>query len=344
MAYTVSLRRGITTLSVRQVDLMLAAMAIVAVGTGIASWAVGTGWSKPLTVTHSISGLSLLVLTPLKVRGSVRRGLRRHRWSRWLSIAMGGLVLAAIALGIAHATGAWFGIGYWSALWTHQLFAFVLLPLLLWHILSRPGRPHRTDLDRRAFIGGTASVAAAGAIFGVQEIALRATPLAGGSRRFTGSHEIASFDPANMPTVQWINDTRPSTPLDEWNLRIDGERVDPDQLWEDAQPLEAVLDCTGGWWTKQNWDVVPITDLLPGIQTRSFKVTSSTGYSRLFPAGNTDRTYLAVGYGGQPLRSGHGAPARIVAPGRRGPWWVKWVTEINTDDRIWWAQFPFPLS
>ncbi|HWM23064.1 MAG TPA: molybdopterin-dependent oxidoreductase, partial [Ilumatobacteraceae bacterium] len=72
------------------------------------------------------------------------------------------------------------------------------------------------------------------------------------------------------------------------------------------------------------------------------RITSATGYSRLLPAGDADHLYLAVGYGGRELRRGHGAPVRLIAPGRRGPWWVKWVTEVELDDRPWWLQLPFP--
>jgi DMSO/TMAO reductase YedYZ molybdopterin-dependent catalytic subunit len=45
-----------------------------------------------------------------------------------------------------------------------------------------------------------------------------------------------------------------------------------------------------------------------------------------------------------PLSSGHGAPARLVAPGRRGYWWVKWVARIELRDEPWWLQPPFPLQ
>ena len=47
---------------------------------------------------------------------------------------------------------------------------------------------------------------------------------------------------------------------------------------------------------------------------------------------------------GRPLGAGHGFPARLVAPGRRGFWWVKWVTSIEVDPAPWWRQPPFPLT
>ncbi|MGH2675460.1 MAG: molybdopterin-dependent oxidoreductase, partial [Actinomycetota bacterium] len=45
-----------------------------------------------------------------------------------------------------------------------------------------------------------------------------------------------------------------------------------------------------------------------------------------------------------PLDPGHGYPARIVAPGRRGFWWVKWVERVELSPVPWWWQWPFPLT
>ena len=42
--------------------------------------------------------------------------------------------------------------------------------------------------------------------------------------------------------------------------------------------------------------------------------------------------------------AGHGFPARLVAPDRRGFWWVKWVVRIETSNVPWWVQSPYPLS
>ncbi|MEM9714514.1 MAG: molybdopterin-dependent oxidoreductase [Actinomycetota bacterium] len=327
----------------RQTNLLLAVLVVTTVITGVISWAVGTGEVRVVTAVHGIAGFAIVVLTPVKLRTSVRTGMRRGRMTRWLSIAFGLLVITVVALGVLHSTGLWFGVGYWSALWTHTLLGFVLLPLFAWHLLSRPVRPRATDLDRRAVLVAGSTAAVATVAYGAQELVIRATGLAGGDRRATGSHEIASFDPTRMPTVSWIDDSTPTTPPEEWELRIGGRIIDLDQLRTMARPLDAVLDCTGGWWSEQRWDVVPVAEVL-SLDTASFSVRSATGYARRFPASDAADVHLAVGYGGGPLRRGHGAPVRIVAPGRRGPWWVKWVTEVEPDDRPWWFQLPFPAT
>src|SRR5688572_6972742 len=106
-------------LTPRQVDVVLEVLILGAVASGLTSWAIGTSWAKAATVIHAVCGLTILVLAGAKLRGSVRVGMRRGRDSRWLSVGFGFLVVTTIALGVTHATGLWFGVGYWSALWTH---------------------------------------------------------------------------------------------------------------------------------------------------------------------------------------------------------------------------------
>ena len=335
----------IARLTPRQVDVVLEVLLLGAVASGLTSWALGTSWAKAATVIHAVSGLTILVLAVAKVRGSVRVGMRRRRSSRWLSVGFGFLVVATIALGVAHATGVWFGVGYWSALWTHFLAAFVLLPLFVWHVVSRPVRPKLTDLDRRAVLRAGSALAVGAVVYGAQEVVVRVTGLAGGSRRATGSHEVGSFYPTRMPSVSWINDEAPaSTDAANWHLDVLGERVDVAELATLTTPVIAALDCTGGWWSEQSWDAVPLRSLVGKSSARSINVGSITGYSRLYPLSDIGELYLAVGYGGQPLRRRHGAPVRLVAPGRRGPWWIKWVVTVELDERPWWLQMPFPLE
>ena len=84
--------------------------------------------------------------------------------------------------------------------------------------------------------------------------------------------------------------------------------------------------------------------LLGSAQGQSIRVISSSGYDRRFPMKESSALLLATRCGGYPLDPGHGFPARLVAPGRRGYWWVKWVVALDVDDLPYWWQSPFPLQ
>ena len=77
---------------------------------------------------------------------------------------------------------------------------------------------------------------------------------------------------------------------------------------------------------------------------KSVVITSVTGYSRAYPVAEARRLLVAIRVAGAPLNHGHGAPARIVAPGRRGYWWVKWVREVEASAAPSWLQPPVPLQ
>ena len=108
----------------------------------------------------------------------------------------------------------------------------------------------------------------------------------------------------------------------------------------------ARLDCTSGWFTDGEWSGVPLDALVAADRlsgATSIVVTSVTGYRRRFPA-DADALWLATGFQGRPLTAGTGAPVRLVAPHRRGFWWVKWVASVEFSDAPAYAQSPFPLQ
>ena len=332
-------------LTARQVNLLLELLVVGALLSGLISWAVGDRWSSALVITHGVFGLALLLVAPAKVRGSVATGFRRRRATRWVSAGFGVLVVVTVILGVVHSTGLWFGVGPWSSLWTHSLFGFAVVPLFVWHLVTRPVRPRIADLDRRALLQTGVLAGAAATVYGAQEALTTTTGLAGGDRRSTGSHELASNDPSRMPTVIWFNDRQPDvTSSASWRLVVGGRAVTIESLRSRTRPVVATLDCTGGWWSEHTWDAVAVSELLTEPSGRSVRVTSRTGYDRYFGRDELDSIYLAVGYGGQPLRPGHGAPVRLIVPGRRGPWWVKWVTSVEPNDRPAWLQPPLPLT
>ena len=109
--------------------------------------------------------------------------------------------------------------------------------------------------------------------------------------------------------------------------------------------MRATLDCTSGWFADQDWSGVRVSSLVrPGEQARSLYVHSVTGYWMRLPIDDLGGLVLATTVGGQPLRRGHGYPLRLVVPGRRGFWWVKWVDRIEVDSTPAWWQPPLPVT
>jgi len=219
------------------------------------------------------------------------------------------------------------------------------LGLVVDHYRRHPVKPRLVDLDRRVFLRGATLTAAASVLWLGWEGALQAVTAPGKDRRFSGAHARASHDPSGLPTTSWLNDTIPRIEPGAWSLDVAGRSLtlgDLENMPQDT--LSAVLDCTGGWFSEQEWTGVRLDRLLEAAGWRSFVVWSETGYSRRFPVRDLSSTWLVTKVGGEPLSAGHGFPARIVAPARRGFWWVKWVTRIELSPVPWWMQSPFPLT
>jgi hypothetical protein len=208
--------------------------------------------------------------------------------------------------------------------------AVAVAVLLAAHLGMHRGRPllRRTDLDRRRALLGSGIVAGSALLWIVAP---------GRERRETGSHGIA--DVGLMPVTQWLFDPVPR--LTGTRVRTAGGDVDLTGLPQ--RTVRAVLDCTGGWYSEQEWRGVAVADL-PLPAGASIDVVSATGYRRRFPAAEAGSLLLATHLAGRRLSAGHGAPVRLVAPGRRGFWWVKWVVAVEVVDEPWWWQPPFPLQ
>jgi hypothetical protein len=340
----------------RRTNLALLALLLTAGGTGVLAYAVGTpGWSAVVVALHGAAGLGLLLLVPWKTV-VVRRARRRpvERRDPTAAVALGVLVALTVVTGVLHAVGVagpWAALGGVAALHLHVGAAITVLPLLAVHAWGKRQRPHATDLSRRSLLrAGGLGLGAAALWFGSEGL-LRVTGAAGGHRRYTGSHERGTDDPAAMPVTQWIADTVPEEQADTLDVVAGGRRIrlrvaDLDR----GDTLRAVLDCTGGWYADQEWSGVRLDHLLADVvdgdlpADASVDVVSVTGFRRRLPLRDAGRLLLAVSAAGEPLSPGHGAPVRLVAPGRRGFWWVKWVRRIEVVDAPWWLQSPFPLQ
>ena len=316
--------------------------------TGTLATALGNGWARWPAVVHGVIGLSLVVIAPWKSVIS-RRGYRHRRLRATPSLLLALLIVVALVAGIAHALGVGeLGFLPVRALWLHVAAALAAVPLAVWHVAAHKTLPRPTDLSRRAMLRGGAAVAGGALAYVVSEGAITGLGLPGGDRRYTGSHEAGSFDPAAMPTTIWLNDTRPA--IDAGTHVVDIAAADRHRPWSVPEltafgdELRATLDCTSGWYAAQDWAGVRLDRLVEGATGRSVLVRSVTGYARRFPLADAPSILLATHYGGRPLDLGHGAPVRLVAPGRRGFWWVKWVEAVVVDDVPWWWQPPFPLT
>lgn len=326
---------------------LLVALVLV-FGTGVATVAIGSSSGRWAAIAHGIAGLLILLLVPWKSR-VIRGGLRRGRSTRWGSLLLAALVVITFGAGLGYATGLVRSIAGKPGLWVHIAVALVLVPLVIWHVAARRIRPRRSDLSRRTFLRtGLLGAGAAGLYFAAAG-AVRLGGLPGADRRFTGSYETGSFDPNAMPTTSWLVDPIPAIDPNQWRLTIvDGMgryQLGLDELPASGVRRRATLDCTSGWYAQQDWTGVPVSALLRSRgPARSLLVHSVTGYWIRFPASDVDRLLLATSVGGAPLSAGHGYPMRLVAPGRRGYWWVKWVDRIELQTTPWWWQPPFPVT
>jgi hypothetical protein len=322
-------------MSSRRTNVALLWLLVAALTTGIVAFGIGSGWNLWVTSAHGLVGLGLITLVPWK-SVIVRRGFARHRPGRAGSVGLTALVLAAVLSGVLHSTGAVLGIGPLSAMQIHVGSALLAIPLALLHVRARPARLHRTDLSRRDLLRAGGVLGVGGLLYGASRL--------GSERRVTGSHERGSFRPEAMPVTQWFDDPVPDIAIRNWTLRVGDRRWSYDELSTYGDGVTATLDCTGGWFADQRWEGVWLSRLLGDAAGRSVEVVSATGYARRFPLPDAPDLLLATRVGGTSLSRGHGVPARLVAPGRRGFWWVKWVTEVSVDDRPWWLQSPFPLT
>lgn len=305
---------------------------------------------------HSIGAYGLLLLFGWKaviIVESLRRR-RRAAGERGAFLLLTLLLLLTLVSGLVWSFQGPVYFGGFSLVSLHIYIAVPTLLLWLWHswrlrwIARVPA-----SRDRRAVLRGLTGVAGGWLLWQLAVAARIAWALPGADRRFTGSYERASFS-TDFPSVSWIAD-RPA-PIDTatWTLTVEGavaRRLTftyADLRALPQQTLTATLDCTGGFYTTQVWRGVRLGDLLAqaGVApaARSVTLRAVSGYRRRFNLAAAADYLLALEVAAAPLRHGHGAPLRLVAPDRRGVDWVKWIVavEVNTTDEL--LQLPLPLQ
>jgi hypothetical protein len=192
--------------------------------------------------------------------------------------------------------------------------------------------------DRRRLLRWGALALGGVALWPAQQALGSKLQLPGARRRFTGACEAGSYAGNAFPTTSWIADQPQPINSATWRLQIGGAVAHAVALgYADllAWPAvaEATLDCTGGFYSTQHWRGVLVGRLLDqaGVLPSAGWVSfiSVTGYRWSLPLDEARAALLATHIAEAPLAYGHGAPARLVAPGRRGFEWVKWVVRIE---------------
>ena len=331
----------------RLVDWSLLACVLFEAGSGLYSFLQGRPENSWLFVLHGVLGLAIVLLLVWKLRRVWRRVAERRRWdgATWAAVAALGFVLLAIGTGVVWTTAQW-PLGYPNGMNWHVVFGLALALFVVLHMVLRYKPLRRADVTgRRAALSGLAVLATGGALWVVQNGAARAAELPGARRRFTGSRAVGAEPGLTFPVTMWMFDNPAPYTVAAWRLAVTGRVARPLTLsaaelaQAPRQEVTAVLDCTGGWYTEQVWQGIPVAWLLEqagmfadSTSAHAVSFVSATGYRWSIPPAEAQTLLLATHVGGMPLDHGHGAPLRLVAPGRRGFQWVKWVNEIRVLD------------
>jgi hypothetical protein len=311
----------------RGTDWSLALLVAAGVASGLATWFAGSPGAAWVYGAHAVAGASLAVLVVVKLRRVLPRLAAP-------SLAAASLVVLVLATGVVWSSFGSLSLAGYTVLVWHGALGAVLAAVVLTHALARAKRPRRRDLaNRRQFLVAAAVGVGALAAWQAQRPLQRLLGLPGAGRRFTGSYATG----ADFPVTSWVaDDPAPAAGRVAVSGRV--RRVlslAPGEL-DRGDALTATLDCTGGFASRQQWHGVRLGALLDeaGVEpgARHVRVISRTGYRWSFGLEHARGLLLATRVGGEPLSHGHGAPSRLVAPGRRGFQWVKWVERIEVHE------------
>ncbi len=333
-------------------DWSLLALVGFEVLTGLTTFLMGNPREAWLFVVHGGGGVALLGLLFWKFRRVVGRVANPLRWSPGaaLSVLVGLLAVATVGTGVLWAFGLLSVRSYPTGISLHAYMALALFPLTAIHVLLRQKPLRREDFQGRRDALRWLGLAGFGAFaLGGQAVVNRTLGTKGATRRFTGSRELGT-DGGNgaFPPTAWALDRPTPIDPDAWQLQVGGAVQNPFSLsYREVQAheeqLRATLDCTSGWHSTQEWQGIRVDELLsqcrPFAEAGWVRFRSVTGYRWSLPLEEAGRALLATRVAGQPLAHHHGFPVRLVAPGRRGFQWVKWVEGLDLLTAPDWGQW-----
>ena len=324
----------------RLVDWSIFTLVLLAAGSGFLSFlGMRPAWI-PVFWFHRTVGLTLIVLLGFKLARVRSRLTNREQWraSTALSVLTALAAVGTIGTGIVWVFGYTPEVPVFTFLSVHVGFGILLVVVMFAHMKTRFRLPRRVDFDRRRTTLQFSALLVFGAVtYRVQELlnTLFGTP--GTERRLTGSRREAGSGNGSFPVTSWVADDPEPVATEEYRLTVRGAVNEPLALaYADLDPdgeTTALLDCTSGWYTKQAWRGVSVGSVLdrvgPTAEATHVRFVSVTGYRWSLPIEEARGALLATHVGDERLSHGHGAPVRLVAPGRRGFQWVKWVTRVE---------------
>lgn len=305
---------------------------------GLLGYFAGTPGSAWVIGVHDALGFALALLVAVKLRRVWKRLMERRPLTGALATAFVALTLVTGWLWATGVNGA--PAGYSVLVWHTALGAVLALAVGV-HLALRARPLRRRDVaNRRQFLRVAAFGAGAVALWQVQRPVQRLFDVRAARRRFTGSYEEGSFSGNAFPSTSWVADSPRELDSSSYRLRVSGlverELELPAGELDASDAVEATIDCTGGWYSRQNWRGIWLATLIDRAEPREeashVRVVSHTGYRWGFELADARKLLLATHVGDEPLDHSHGAPARLVVPGARGFQWVKWVVAVELHD------------
>ena len=307
-------------------------------------------WLAWLFDLHRMAGFALILLLPWKaitIYRSLSRGMGKTFDRSWVIFASWGMLHFVLLIIILALIWMWRLRPYSTLTQTiiawHWILGLLAIPWLALHAWRRWPRPSRQDLlSRRSFLQ-LMGLAAGGILLGeLANLLAQSQSTPQSPRRFTGSRAFGLFSGNDFPI---FGEETIRLDLGTWRLAIDGAVAAPQELtYQELLALaqeskEAVIDCTSGWYSLQNWQGVPLVDLLSragaGEDIAGVRLFSASSYQHTFPIQEARTILLATHVSGEVLAPRHGYPLRAVVPGRRGWFWVKWLTRIEVLASPW---------